>query len=567
MPERRAGGRRKRPPARPASTTSSTARRSLQRLLQLGAVLRRVGIGVIAVFFAVAGIIISNTIRLTVFARRREIAIMQLVGATNTYIRLPFICEGLLDGVVGALLALGVLAVARVRALAAAARSAAVGAAYGDAGRRASAGGRAVAGRRGDRRRRVLDLGRTPPADVASSCCAASSPLHVALAFPAIARGRLDASSSASRPSAPRRSRCRRACTPNASELHAVTLRYKICKSSSARPTPRSARSTAASARSTTQQASTQRRHRLEHDPARCGAALAAAARRLLKRRLVDIYEYGDLSYVNALIAARSFSEFVERWEDLRLLIAANERAVRARKAAEARVAAVEADLERDAASSCKQQEQAQDEARSQLGSLADERRNLVELAGDQRHSVARKSPRWKISRPPRRRRSKRLILERERELEAQRRAAGIAGGVESASGSPGTFSWPVTGTITSPFGWRSNPVRRRARVPSRARHRRADRDDRHGGRRRNRYHGAVVRRLRQLHPHRSRRRLLDRLRPSVGDLRLHRADRSSAARRSARSARPGSRPGPTFISRSELQANRLTRRPACIKT
>ncbi|HTU83207.1 MAG TPA: permease-like cell division protein FtsX [Candidatus Acidoferrales bacterium] len=81
----------------------------VQRLLQLGAVLRQVGIGVIVVFLVVAGIIISNTIRLTVFARRREIAIMQLVGATNTYIRLPFICEGVLDGVVGALIALAVL--------------------------------------------------------------------------------------------------------------------------------------------------------------------------------------------------------------------------------------------------------------------------------------------------------------------------------------------------------------------------------------------------------------------------------------------------------------------------
>jgi cell division transport system permease protein len=38
---------------------------------------------------------------------------MQLVGATNMYIRLPFICEGLLDGVLGALIAIGVLAVAR----------------------------------------------------------------------------------------------------------------------------------------------------------------------------------------------------------------------------------------------------------------------------------------------------------------------------------------------------------------------------------------------------------------------------------------------------------------------
>jgi cell division transport system permease protein len=85
----------------------------VQRLLALGGVLRRVSIGLILAFVGVASIIISNTIRLTVFARRREIAIMQLVGATNTYIRLPFICEGLLDGLVGALVALALLAGAR----------------------------------------------------------------------------------------------------------------------------------------------------------------------------------------------------------------------------------------------------------------------------------------------------------------------------------------------------------------------------------------------------------------------------------------------------------------------
>jgi len=83
------------------------------RMLRLGSVLRGVGIGVIVVFVLVAGIIISNTIRLTVFARRREIAIMQLVGATNTYIRMPFICEGLLDGVLGAVIALALLAIAK----------------------------------------------------------------------------------------------------------------------------------------------------------------------------------------------------------------------------------------------------------------------------------------------------------------------------------------------------------------------------------------------------------------------------------------------------------------------
>ncbi|HAZ23259.1 MAG TPA: hypothetical protein DCY84_12965 [Firmicutes bacterium] len=50
-------------------------------------------------------LIITNTIRLTVFARRREIEIMSLVGATDWYIRWPYIFEGLLIGIIGSLLA------------------------------------------------------------------------------------------------------------------------------------------------------------------------------------------------------------------------------------------------------------------------------------------------------------------------------------------------------------------------------------------------------------------------------------------------------------------------------
>ena len=85
----------------------------VQRLLQIVNVARRTGVALIGLFILVAGIIISNTIRLTVFARRREISIMQLVGATNMYIRLPFICEGLIDGALGVILAVAVLAIAR----------------------------------------------------------------------------------------------------------------------------------------------------------------------------------------------------------------------------------------------------------------------------------------------------------------------------------------------------------------------------------------------------------------------------------------------------------------------
>ncbi len=204
------------------------------------------------------------------------------------------------------------------------------------------------------------------------------------------------------------------------------------------------------------QQASTQRRiawNAIQLDAARRSLLLHDE---MLKRRLVDIYEYGDLSYVDALIAARSFSEFVERWEDLRLLIAANQRAVRARKAAEARVATVEAELE-GTRLQLQQEEQAQDEARSQLGSLADERRNLVTLAGVRRRSVATQVAEMEDLSAAEEASLEGLILERERELESQQRAAGIAGGGDH-SGAAGMFSWPVTGTITSPFGWRSNP-------------------------------------------------------------------------------------------------------------
>ncbi len=98
----------------PRIATVDYGQRIVQRLLQLGAVLHRVGLAVIAVFLFVAGVIIANTIRLTVFARRREIAIMQLVGATNLYIRAPFICEGLLDGLLGASIAVLVLVAAHV---------------------------------------------------------------------------------------------------------------------------------------------------------------------------------------------------------------------------------------------------------------------------------------------------------------------------------------------------------------------------------------------------------------------------------------------------------------------
>ncbi|HEY8347690.1 MAG TPA: permease-like cell division protein FtsX [Symbiobacteriaceae bacterium] len=78
----------------------------VDRLLAFTRAVRLGGIGLVMMLLAATVLTLSNTIRLSVYARRREIAIMKLVGATDWYIRRPFIVEGVLLGVVGGLLAM-----------------------------------------------------------------------------------------------------------------------------------------------------------------------------------------------------------------------------------------------------------------------------------------------------------------------------------------------------------------------------------------------------------------------------------------------------------------------------
>ena len=70
-------------------------------------VLHMVSAAIIAVLLVVSLLIISNTVKLAMYDRRDEIAIMKMVGATNGFIRLPFVVEGFTLGMMGAILAFG----------------------------------------------------------------------------------------------------------------------------------------------------------------------------------------------------------------------------------------------------------------------------------------------------------------------------------------------------------------------------------------------------------------------------------------------------------------------------
>ncbi len=76
------------------------------KILQVRGLVTAICLVLIIVLLAVSVFIISNTVNLTIFNRREEIAIMKMVGATNGFVRIPFVIEGMLLGLAGAVIAL-----------------------------------------------------------------------------------------------------------------------------------------------------------------------------------------------------------------------------------------------------------------------------------------------------------------------------------------------------------------------------------------------------------------------------------------------------------------------------
>jgi len=79
---------------------------AVNTLIKMADFVKRFGAGIIIALLLISVFIISNTIKITVLSRQREIELMQYIGATNGYVRGPFILEGIMLGLLGSLMAI-----------------------------------------------------------------------------------------------------------------------------------------------------------------------------------------------------------------------------------------------------------------------------------------------------------------------------------------------------------------------------------------------------------------------------------------------------------------------------
>ena len=99
-------------PANP-SASINYGQKTVERLFSVTSYIRYIGVALVALLIFIALIFINNTIRLAILARRKEISIMRLVGASNGFIRGPFLMEGALHALIGSLLAVVILEIMR----------------------------------------------------------------------------------------------------------------------------------------------------------------------------------------------------------------------------------------------------------------------------------------------------------------------------------------------------------------------------------------------------------------------------------------------------------------------
>jgi cell division transport system permease protein len=105
------------PASLPGVESTKYNKKVSERVLKVAKVIEVAFALMVLILLAASTALVANTIRLSIFSRRREIEVMKLVGATNWFVRLPFMLEGLICGVGGALMAVILLSITKAVAM------------------------------------------------------------------------------------------------------------------------------------------------------------------------------------------------------------------------------------------------------------------------------------------------------------------------------------------------------------------------------------------------------------------------------------------------------------------
>jgi cell division transport system permease protein len=104
-------------PHPPGIDNVNYGKKTAKRILQVAKVIESIFLLAVLILLAASTLLIANTIRLSIFSRRREIEVMKLVGATNWFVRGPFMLEGLICGLAGSIAAVILLLLGKELAL------------------------------------------------------------------------------------------------------------------------------------------------------------------------------------------------------------------------------------------------------------------------------------------------------------------------------------------------------------------------------------------------------------------------------------------------------------------
>jgi murein DD-endopeptidase MepM/ murein hydrolase activator NlpD len=160
-----------------------------------------------------------------------------------------------------------------------------------------------------------------------------------------------------------------------------------------------------------------------------------------LHRRIRDIYKNGQINYLDVLLGAKNFNDFVSRMDILKRVLAYDNALIQGTKADRETLRKAKEQLETDRAKIVELRKLAAVK-REQVAARRQERRGVLNEATYERETAER---------------AYRELIETSRQIEQMIKR--IQSGEKNIGGSTGTMVWPAEGEITSPFGWRVHPI------------------------------------------------------------------------------------------------------------